>query len=165
MIKKANAKSYCKDDISKIENYDKAIADTTQTWVCHHRLALTLDREFAHTAAELDRLGMYYHRPYFELVFLTPEEHRMLHGTNCCDETRKKKSESLKGSNKFKVHLKKLHESNKGRTRSEETRHKISESLKGKPSHNKGKPMSDEQKRKISEANKARWANRKTKKS
>lgn len=32
-----HAKLWCCEDISKIENYDKAIADKTQTWVCHHK--------------------------------------------------------------------------------------------------------------------------------
>lgn len=35
MINEKNAKSFCKDDLSLIENYDLAIADTTQTWICH----------------------------------------------------------------------------------------------------------------------------------
>ena len=30
-------KKYCCEDPSLIENYDKAIADTTQTWEIHHR--------------------------------------------------------------------------------------------------------------------------------
>lgn len=29
---------FCCEDISKIENYEKAIVDVTQTWHCHHRL-------------------------------------------------------------------------------------------------------------------------------
>lgn len=48
MINERLAKAYCRDDIYKIENYDKAIADTTQTWICHHRLELTLDGEYMH---------------------------------------------------------------------------------------------------------------------
>lgn len=66
MINELYTHAYCKDDISKIENYDKAMADTAQTWALHHRLELTLDGEFAHTAEELKRLDMYYNRPYFE---------------------------------------------------------------------------------------------------
>lgn len=31
---------YCCEDISKIENYEEAVADTTQMWHCHHRLEL-----------------------------------------------------------------------------------------------------------------------------
>lgn len=36
MINEKLAKIYCKEDISKIKNYDLAIADTTQIWDCHH---------------------------------------------------------------------------------------------------------------------------------
>lgn len=76
------ANKFCKDDISKIENYDKAISDTTQTWECHHKLELTLNGEFAHTKKELIRLEIYYDRPYFELIFLTKSEHSSLHANN-----------------------------------------------------------------------------------
>ena len=31
MINEKLARKYCRDDLSKIENYDKAIADKTQT--------------------------------------------------------------------------------------------------------------------------------------
>ena len=31
------AKNYCSEDISLIENYDKAVNDKEQTWHCHHR--------------------------------------------------------------------------------------------------------------------------------
>ena len=37
MICKKTIKNFCCDDPSLIENYDKAINDTTQTWDCHHR--------------------------------------------------------------------------------------------------------------------------------
>lgn len=49
---------YCKDDISKIENYYNAVTDTEQVWDCHHRLEFTLDGETAHTKDELIRMGM-----------------------------------------------------------------------------------------------------------
>ena len=32
MINEKQARKYCKEEISKIKNYEKAIADTTQTW-------------------------------------------------------------------------------------------------------------------------------------
>lgn len=82
MINKRNAKRKCKDDISKIENYEQAINDKENIWICHHRLELTLDGEFAHTGEELDRMGMYYKRPYFELIFIPQKLHRKLHGVN-----------------------------------------------------------------------------------
>ena len=98
MINESNAYKFCKGDISKIENYDKAIADLTHTWHLHHRLEFTLDGEFAHTSADLIRLGMYYNRPYFELIFLPRSEHLSMHskGKVLSEETRKKMSESHK---------------------------------------------------------------------
>ena len=37
MINEKEVKIYCRDDISKIENYEKAIADTTQTLELHNQ--------------------------------------------------------------------------------------------------------------------------------
>lgn len=71
-----------KGEIHKIENYDKALNDKTQVWHLHHRLELTLDGEFAHTSDELDKLGMYKHRPHFELIFLTEYDHKSLHSND-----------------------------------------------------------------------------------
>lgn len=160
MIDESSAKKFCRDDISKIENYDKAINDQTQTWVCHHRLGLTLDGEFAHSKDELKRLGMYLDRPYFELQFLPPSEHRRLHGTNRSDETKRKLSEAQKGRTSPMY----------GKTHSDETRRKISEAMKGeknpmygKPSPMKGKPHSDETRRKISESHKGKPKSEQTK--
>lgn len=78
-IKKQKQKHFCKDDYSLIENYDQAINDKTQYWHLHHRLELTLDGEYAHSAEELIRMGMYYDRPYFELIYLSNSEHSRLH--------------------------------------------------------------------------------------
>lgn len=79
MINLERARLYCKDDISKIENYDKAVADTSQTWVIHHKLELTLNGEHARYADELMTLNMYFGRPYYELIFLQNGEHKSLH--------------------------------------------------------------------------------------
>lgn len=141
MISIVNAKRKCRDDISKIENYDKALADTSQTWVCHHRLELTLDGEFAHTHKELIRLGMYYKRPYFELIFLTPSEHEALHCNT--EEFKQKMSESHKGIKPTKETKRKISESLKEHPVSEETKQKMSESLKGKSPVNKGIPITE----------------------
>ena len=76
------AQLYCKDDISKIENYEQAMNDTEHVWDCHHRLELTIDGKFAHSIDELQRLDMYFKRPYFELIFLKSGEHRRLHNNS-----------------------------------------------------------------------------------
>ena len=137
MISEKIAKSYCKDDISLIENYDKAIADDTQTWHCHHRRETVLSRK------DLIEIGEYYNRPAVELIFLTKSDHNSIHkknNKNCLgkpsgmkdkhhsEETRKKMSESMKGENHpmFGKHL------------SEETRQKMSEAHKGKHWYNNG---------------------------
>lgn len=75
MIKDINAWAFCKDDISKIENYEKAIADTTQSWDCHHRTEVWWNC----TAQDLIDNECYYHRPAKELIFLTHSEHSKLH--------------------------------------------------------------------------------------
>ena len=117
MINENIAHRYCKDDISKIENYDKAFADTTQTWDLHHRTEIWWNC----SAKELIENDCYYHRKACELIFLTKAEHCRLHmkGKYYSEATRKKMSEANKG--KYK-----------GRTLSIETRKKIAESLKGK---------------------------------
>ena len=158
MINESQAQKFCKDNITKIENYDKAIADTTQTWDLHHRLELTLDGEFAHSGEELKRLDMYYKRPYFELIFLTHSEHSRLHnkGKHYSEETKQKMSEAKKGENSpwYGKHLsaeakRKMSEVRKGKSFTDEHRQKISEAQKGKS-------LSDETKRKISATQKGR---------
>lgn len=96
MINELFAKEYCRDDISKIENYNEAVDDPTKTWHLHHRLELTLDGEFALSAEQLELHNMYYNRPYYELIFLTPAEHRRMHALALSDETKQKMSEAKK---------------------------------------------------------------------
>ena len=124
-----------------IENYERAIFDTTQTWQCHHRLETHNSdgerRLVELSSAELIALNMYYDRPPEELVFISKSEHIRLH--NLSKERRRRISESLKG-----------------RIVSEEWKNKISESLKGHPSPNKGKKLSGEHRKKLSEAHKGK---------
>lgn len=68
-----------------IENYDKAIADTTQTWECHHR------REELYSQKELIERGEYFDVSPEELIFLTPNEHRKI------DSYCRRNSEARKG--------------------------------------------------------------------
>jgi hypothetical protein len=80
-----------------IENYDKAIADKTQVWECHHKA------EICHSIKELIESGDYYNVPPCNLIFLTAAEHNRLHTSVLKDrakeyseETKKKQSESAK---------------------------------------------------------------------
>lgn len=43
MINEFNVNAFCCEDISKIENYDKAVADKTQTWHCHHKNGIVMN--------------------------------------------------------------------------------------------------------------------------
>lgn len=152
MICEKTIKRFCKDDISLIENYDKAIIDKTQVWHCHHR------RETIFSKSDLIEIGEYYNRPACELIFLTPTDHHRLHrlgkhhsveackkisetkkgeknpmfGKQLSAKTRKKISETKKGKHHSVETRRKMSEAKKGKKRSEETRKKISEALKGK---------------------------------
>ncbi len=124
-----------------IENYDKAINDTTQTWVCHHRLETHNSdgvlRQVALSQKELDALGMLYDRPPEEFIFLTQKEHRILHNSfrdysKITDEARQNISEAqkLRISKMTKQEKRRVFGSRKGQKHSEETRRKMSKSQK-----------------------------------
>lgn len=104
MINIKNVKKFCNEDITQIENYDKAISDTTQTWHCHHRKE-TNDNI---SRNKLIELNLYYKRPADELIFLTKSEHYSLHSSG-------------KNNTMYGKHL------------SEERKNKISITLTGKP--------------------------------
>lgn len=75
-------KKFCKEDISLIENYDKAIADSTHLWDCHHRdeiKVLPSGMTVIRSRQELIENNRYYNCPANELIFLTHEEHTSLH--------------------------------------------------------------------------------------
>lgn len=114
MINERQAKRYCKEDLSKIKNYDKAIADTSQTWDLHHMT----ETWWNCTAKDLIDNECYYGRKACELIFLTPAEHRRLHKKG---KKRKPFSEE---------HRRKMSESHKGRTFTEEHRKKIAAAAK-----------------------------------
>ena len=92
MISVDQAKRYCCEDISLIENYAEAVVSLEQ-WVCHHRLGITPDGKTL-THEELDAMGLYKKRPASELIFMKRRDHGRLHrlGRKASDETRKKQS-------------------------------------------------------------------------
>ena len=147
MINLRTVKKICKD-YTLIENYEEAVNDTTQTWICHHILGEILSREQLHDH------DFYYDVPACMLKFVTKAEHRRLHNIHISEETRRKISESKKGR----------HAWNKGKhgIYSKETRRKISEAIKDKyrsvedcrkmSEAKKGKKLSEETKKKIAEA-------------
>ena len=154
MINEKKVKRFCKD-YTKIENYEEAVKDTTQTWQCHHIIGEILTRQ------QLLDHDFYYDVPPCMLKFVTKSEHRRLHtkgrpspmkGQTLSEETKKKISEAKKGKKLAlfsEEHRRKLSEAAKGRTFSEESRRKMSEAKKGKN-------LSEEHRRKISEALKRR---------
>ena len=124
MISKRSAKAFCREDISLIENYDKAVSDTTRMWHCHHR------RETIFSKSDLIEIGEYYNRPACELIFLTPTDHHRLHNLG--------KPSGMKGKHLSEETRKKMSESHKSKHHSEESRKKISDTLKGKNSWTNG---------------------------
>lgn len=102
MICKYMVSKYCSGNISEIENYDKAIADSTK-WECHHRMEIQPD------GTTLTKQWMIDHDIYFNvdpcmLIFLPVAEHRKLHHKNkeVSNETRNKIIKSQTGK-KIKV--------------------------------------------------------------
>ena len=123
-----DAKNFCNESLSLIENYDKAIADSNQTWHCHHRKGITTSKK------DLIKKNEYYNRPASELIFLTKKEHISLHNKlkYVSSETRKKMSESQKGKNKGKTPW------NKGKNLQEEYKQKIGAAFKNRHWFNNG---------------------------
>ena len=124
MISEAQARKYCKDDISLIENYEIAVNDQTQIWHCHHR------RETIYTREGLIEIGEYYHRPACELIFLTKTEHNKIHktgnkyclGKHLSDDTKKKISESHIGKHLSDDTKKKISKAKIGKHHSEKAK-------------------------------------------
>ena len=137
MINIVKVKKFCKD-YTKIENYEDAVKDTSQTWVCHHILGEILSRE------QLLDHDFYYDVPPCMLKFVTRSEHRRLH--------MKGRPSPMKGRTFSEETRKKISEAKKGRTFSEEHRRKISEAIKGEKHPMYGKHISEETRRKMSDA-------------
>lgn len=175
MINEERTKSYCSEDISKIENYEQAVNDSTQIWDCHHRLEI--QGQFKNSPALLKKCGLYYNVPAWQLIFLTKADHTRIHrlGSHMSMETRKKLSASRSG--KFcgernpmfgKRHSeetrKKISEKALGRHHSTEARKKMSMSRSGEKNPMFGKRHSEETRKKLSIANSGKHLSAETKK-
>ena len=77
MISK-NAKYFCSEDVSNIENYEEAV-NSPEKWHCHHRLELDENGHRLNTREELKEKGLYFNRPASELIFLKATDHLKLH--------------------------------------------------------------------------------------
>lgn len=130
-------------ELEKIENYEQAINDKENMWVCHHRLELTLDGEFANYKKDLIRMGMYYNRPAFELIFLKKSDHMKLHShvQPCSKATREKLAKLMIGTKGLRC----------GAKLSDETKEKLRQA-------NLGKKHKPEEIQKMREAQLKRWA-------
>ena len=90
-----NIHRLCREDVSLIENYDKAIADDKNTWVCHHRdeiRTLPSGITVIRSPEEPKCNGRYYNCPANELIFMTRNEHNALHSANRSEESLEKLS-------------------------------------------------------------------------
>jgi len=82
MVSIRSIKKFCKGDYTKIENYEKAIADSTQTWHLHHKdecKTLPSGIKVIRTREEMIENGRYFNCPANELIFLTKSDHTRLH--------------------------------------------------------------------------------------
>ena len=79
MINKKNAKSYCSEDISLIENYQAAISDEESTWEIHHRRECDENGRTLLTGKQLIKMDLYKNRPASELIFVTKQMHMKIH--------------------------------------------------------------------------------------
>lgn len=170
MICEKTLKKLCKDDVTKIENYEQAMADT-ETWDCHHRLELHPDNSVRFTSKSLKKLDLYYNRHASELIFLTHSEHMSMHnkGKTLSAETRQKVSETHKGekSNWYGKHhsessRKKISEATMGENHPFYGRHHSAETKQKMSEAKKGKSLSAEHRQKISEAAKRRFSKRRS---
>lgn len=119
MISEDKVKYYCKDDITEIENYEIAVNDDTQLWICHHKLGI--GEGYTNSKKDLILMNLYYHRPAGEFIFLTESEHRRLHNLNMSSSLRQHFSEKNKGKNNPRF----------GISPTQETKRKISDAHKG----------------------------------
>lgn len=124
MICEYTVKRFCSGDLALIENYDKAIADDSQTWHCHHRMEIQPD------GTRLSKKWMVEHNIYYDLdpcmlIFLTDSEHKKIHTTG------RKITEKMREAFR-KIGKDTKHDNFKGKHHTAESRAKTSAKLKGR---------------------------------
>jgi hypothetical protein len=124
MINKVNAQMFCSEPIELIENYDKAVADTTQVWDCHH----VWETMLGYSKEELIEMNEYYGIPACNLIFLTHSEHIRLHMKG--NKNRKDILHSEETKRKISEKEKEYWKSHKQYERTEDFRKKMSETRK-----------------------------------
>lgn len=134
ITREGRLRRYC-TDFKKIENYEEAVS-SSERYDLHHRKEIeTLEdgTTVLRSAKELKRLDLYWHRPPEELIFLSGSEHVSLHNRDghCPEESREKRSESLKGHIVSDDSRAKISKSLMGRKASPEARAKMSASRSG----------------------------------
>lgn len=144
-----NTLKFCCEDISLIENYNKAINDRSQSYICHHRLET--DKNMS--VKELIEKNLYYNRPANELILLTFSEHSTLHNKGRLHSKETKEKQSKIKQKYFETHTI-WNKGLKTGPQSEETK------LKKSISHI-GKHPSEETKQKQSERMKKWWKDKK----
>lgn len=142
MINERRLKRYCCEDLSLIENYDKAINDNTQTWQIHHRL-----EDLGFTYKDLKYLNLYWKVPSDELIFMTKSDHFSHHRRG------KKAWNSGKTGVYSEETRRKMGADKKDKKLSDETKRKISEANSGEKNGFYGKHHTAESRKKNSEAN------------
>ena len=162
MINFNTATQYCREDISLIENYEKALNDQNETWHCHHRLEIQDDGNKVVSSRTLIENKLYYDRPANELIFLTKSAHRTIHNKTILNRGENnpmwkggvscnyiKKFNNKEELSTFRRERMKGNKLGIGHIVSEEHKQKISEAKKGKP-------LSEEHKQKLSESHKGK---------
>ena len=151
MICESQTRKYCCEDISKIENYDKAIADSTQMWECHHKAEILPCGKYS--IEDLEKFDLYWKQPADRLIFLDGTCHRQMHaiGRKHSKETCEKISKAHQGYTPIAAGW------NKGIKMPFEFGQKQAIRMKGNKCH-LGKKHSNDTKKKISEeVSKRRW--------
>jgi len=141
---------YCCEDLSLIENYDKAINDNVEIWRCHHRLEIQDNGKIIYTSKQLEEMNLYYNRPASELIFMTLKEHNKLHGKYVPEEVKRKRVNSMRGKSPSAEHRLHLSQALKGRKMSDKEKERHQKHWENQ----RGKRLSEEIKQKISETHK-----------